>query len=82
MVPDGVTRSSSASMTRIGPRAFVTITRTNSSVEVAPTVVAGWLATPALTNSRSNVPGARRSCNAAICVGTVTSTVSISIILR
>jgi hypothetical protein len=65
-------------MTRSGPSALVTMTWMNSPVEVCATVLSGWFVTPAFTNSRSNIRSARRSCSAAICAGSVTSTVSIS----
>ncbi len=67
-------------MTRSGLRALVTMTRLNSLVEVSATVPSGWFVTPALTNSRSNIWSARRSCSAAICPGSVTSRVSISML--
>jgi len=53
-VPFGGTKSISVSSARIGLRVLVTITRTNSSVEIWAIVSVGSLATPALTNSRSN----------------------------
>ena len=58
--PSGGTRSCSASITRIGLSALVTITRTNSSVETSAIVSSGSLVTPALTNSRSKRRPARR----------------------
>jgi hypothetical protein len=76
MVQFGATRSCSASATRIGLSALVTIRRTNVSVDTSATVSPGPLVTPALTNSKSNVARARRSCNAATCSGTVISTAS------
>jgi hypothetical protein len=62
-------------MTRSGLSALVTMTRTNPSVDVSATVPSGRSMSPALTTRRSNVLWARRSGNAAICAGTVMSTV-------
>jgi len=70
IVPFGATRSSSPSITRIGLSALVTISRVNSSVEMSAMVSSGFVCvTPALTNSRSKVREARRSCRSTMCSG-------------
>ncbi len=80
IVPAGGTRSCRPSMTRIGLRALVTITRTNSSVSTWPNASCELLlAMPALTNRTSERRPERWSCSDAIASGVVMSSDSISI---
>ena len=66
IVPVGETRSCKASITRIGLSAFVTMTRTNSSVVTSAIVSLGSFVTPALTNKISNIRPDSRARSAAI----------------
>jgi hypothetical protein len=62
MVPPSITIPRNDSTNRIGLRALVTITRTNSSVVTS--AIDSRMPTPALTNNRSNRLGCNRSRSA------------------